>query len=115
MKRFVVCGSRHYSDESAVDRALDAMAVRFPGFVVVHGGAAGADELAGRWAKKRGHPCEVFVAEWAREGRAAGPLRNQRMLDTKPDGVVGLPGGTGTAHMCRIAEEAGVKVWRPYG
>lgn len=74
-----------------------------------------ADELAGRWAKKRGHHFEVFVAEWAREGRAAGPLRNQRMLDTKPDGVVGLPGGTGTAHMCRIAEEAGVKVWRPYG
>jgi hypothetical protein len=32
------------------------------------------------------------------------------LMEGKPDLVVGFPGGRGTAHMCRIAGEAGVEV-----
>lgn len=51
------------------------------------------------------------MADWEDLGRKAGPIRNQRMLDDgRPELVVAFPGGPGTAHMCRIAREAGVEV-----
>lgn len=44
-------------------------------------------------------------------GRAAGPIRHQRMLDEgMPDLVLALPGGRGTADMVRHATLAGVEV-----
>lgn len=44
-------------------------------------------------------------------GKAAGPIRNQHMIDTaKPDLVVSFPGGAGTADMVRRAKAAGVRV-----
>lgn len=47
----------------------------------------------------------------ATNGKAAGPIRNQRMLDEgKPDLVVAFPGGRGTADMVRRAKAAGVPV-----
>ena len=47
-------------------------------------------------------------------GKAAGPERNRRMLDTfKPDGVIAFPGGRGTADCCRAADERAIPVWRP--
>jgi hypothetical protein len=56
-------------------------------------------------------PIDVYVAQWKKHGRAAGPIRNQRMLDKgKPDLVVAFPGGRGTADMIRRAERAGVPV-----
>lgn len=44
---------------------------------------------------------------------AAGPIRNQHMLDIgKPDVVLAFPGGRGTEDMIRRAEKAGVPVKR---
>ena len=78
---------------------------------LVHGAAHGADTLAGEWAKIRGVPVEVYPAEWTTFGRAAGPIRNKRMLvQGKPDSVVAFPGGLGTAGMVRLATQAGVPV-----
>jgi len=55
--------------------------------------------------------CEHSPAEWDKFGRRAGPLRNEQMLrEGKPDVVVAFPGGRGTAHMVRIAKEAGIDV-----
>lgn len=46
--------------------------------------------------------------------RAAGPIRDQEMLDKgKPDLVVAFLGNRGTADMVRRAREAGVPVRRP--
>ena len=78
---------------------------------VIHGGSSGADALAGRWAHLASIPYTVYPANWERHGKAAGPLRNQRMLDEgKPDLVIAFPGGRGTADMVRRAKEAGVEV-----
>jgi hypothetical protein len=41
---------------------------------------AGADTLAGRWAELRRVSVEAFLAEWEKNGRAARPIRNARML-----------------------------------
>jgi hypothetical protein len=39
----------------------------------------------------------VCHADWETHGRAAGPIRNEKMLTWKPDLVVACPGGDGTA------------------
>ena len=54
--------------------------------VVIHGACKGADVLAGQAAHILDIQVEEYPAEWGRYGRAAGPIRNQQMLDEgRPD------------------------------
>jgi hypothetical protein len=79
--------------------------------MMIEGDARGADRIAGEWADLRGIEHVNFSADWKKLGRTAGPIRNEQMLrEGKPDLVIALPGGRGTAHMVRIAREAGVRV-----
>jgi predicted Rossmann-fold nucleotide-binding protein len=111
MKRVLICGGREYNDHDALYAALDRLHAEHGFTVVIAGGARGADTLAAQWAEHRGIPTEVYMAEWDRLGRKAGPIRNQRMLDEgKPDLVIAFPGGTGTAGMMALARKAGVPV-----
>jgi hypothetical protein len=49
----------------------------------------GADTLAGIIAEQIGLQVEVYPADWNRHGQAAGPIRNQQMLDQgRPDIVL---------------------------
>lgn len=116
--RLLVCGGRDYRDQVRVFAALDRLLQQRKIEVVIHGGATGADSLAGEWAEARGIPCMVFEVtreQWRELGRIAGPLRNSRMLrEAEPDGVVAFPGGRGTADMIRQAESWGLSVWQPY-
>lgn len=98
--------------------ALDLAHSRKPVTLLVHGNANGADKACGAWADMRGVPVRPCPVDPAIDGPwpAAGPKRNQRMLDAaKPDGAMALPGGKGTADMCNRLAKAGIKVWRPYG
>lgn len=79
--------------------------------VLIHGAARGADTLARDWAHRNGITAEAYPADWARDGKSAGPLRNLRMLaDGKPDLVIAFAGGKGTAHMRKVARAHGVLV-----
>ena len=98
--RVLVCGGRNYSNYKRVAEFLASIEPT----VVIHGGARGADSLAGRWARENNVKEEVYPAKWNLYGRAAGPIRNRQMLEeSKPDLVVAFPGGSGTAHMIGIA------------
>lgn len=78
---------------------------------IIHGGCRGADEGAGDWAKSEGIRTIVCPADWKKHGKSAGPIRNREMLEIhKPDYVVALPGGKGTANMIALAESHGVPV-----
>lgn len=80
---------------------------------VIHGGCRGADEGAGDWAKSEHIPVVVCRADWKKHGKAAGPIRNREMIEVhKPDFVIALPGGKGTADMTRQAEAHGITVIR---
>jgi len=110
--RVLVCGGRDWCDILAMMNAMDALSDEVGPFThLIHGGARGADDEAGCWALQRDLPTTVYPANWNRDGRAAGPIRNQQMLDEgKPDLVVAFPGGVGTADMVRRARKAGVEV-----
>jgi hypothetical protein len=107
----LVCGGRDFTDQRAVSRALNKLHILNTVVRVVQGGAAGADECARRWAQDQEVLCDEYPAEWKRLGPAAGPHRNQNMLEhAKPDCVLAFPGGRGTADMIRRAQWAGVLV-----
>lgn len=110
----LVTGGRHYGNRPAVFAKLDALAKIHGSLFVVEGGSTGADKFAREWRASRLHPgksYKVSQAEWDRLGKAAGPIRNGRMLDeAAPDLVVDFPGGTGTADMVAKAHAAGVPV-----
>jgi hypothetical protein len=99
--RIIVTGSRDWDNHDAIVSALiKAMSIDNGAhrFVIVQGGANGADDIAKRWAQDRQIPCETFAADWGKHGNAAGPLRNQAMLDAGADLVLAFPiGGPATS------------------
>jgi hypothetical protein len=78
---------------------------------VIQGGAPGADALGADWAVCSEVALTTFRADWSRWGRAAGPMRNARMLEEgRPDMAVEFPGGRGTADMRKRLKAAGVPI-----
>lgn len=118
-KRVLVCGGRNFADEQAVFDWLSSFHKAHPIAVVIHGGAQGADSLAAEWARanaaSEGIKTLCFKADWQTYRKAAGPIRNARMIaEGKPDCVIAFPGGVGTANMIKQAEAAGIQVYRAY-
>lgn len=110
----LACGGRDFKDEALLDWALTAAHAKEEIEMLIHGGARGADLMAGAWAQERGIHTARVDALWDVLGkRCAGPRRNEAMLRLAPDGVIAFPGGTGTAHMVGIAREACIPVWQP--
>jgi aspartokinase-like uncharacterized kinase len=108
----LVCGGRRHAEVTPLREALDTLRrAVFDEMIVVQGGARGADLLAEAWAMRNEIAYAVCPARWKLEGRAAGPKRNQRMLDWfEPDLVIACPGGVGTADMVRRATFARIPV-----
>lgn len=113
--KVIVCGGRDFRSPAQVWRELDRLHAEHGFTALMQGGAKGADTFAREWAATKPE-IERFVcnAEWEKYGRAAGPKRNARMLEWKPDLVVAFPGGVGTANMIAQATAAGVKVHRAW-
>lgn len=107
--KVLVCGGRDYGDRERVYAELDKLRPSMSG--LISGGAKGADTLAWDWGWKASFHCERFMADWKKHGKAAGPIRNQAMLEQgKPDLVLAFGGGRGTADMISRARKAGIEV-----
>lgn len=109
--RVLVFGGRDFTDTAIMDQALSMLDVG----CIIHGGARGADTLAGEWGNRKGLPVLRIDAPWDFYGKyAAGPIRNQWLLDWAcPTYAVGFPGGSGTRDMAQRCAAAGLPVWRP--
>jgi len=108
--RVLVCGGRDYQNRAEVDRVFGCLAGGID--IVIHGHASGADTLVDEWCRAHDIPRAVFPALWSKHGKAAGPMRNKKMLDEgKPDYVVAFPGGRGTADMVYRAKQANIPVF----
>lgn len=117
-QRILCFGGRDFTDAALVNKALtQLMAERhiLRGAAIIHGGARGADTLAGEWGKRQGMPVIVVAANWGYYRLKAGPVRNQWMLDfCEPTYAVQFPGGNGTRHMAGLLKTANVPLWEPY-
>lgn len=108
--RLLVTGGRDYSDFQALCTVLDHIHKETPVTHLIHGGAPGADSLAGAWAAFNHVPALVLPANWTTHGKAAGPIRNQQMLtEGHPDAYIAFPGGRGAADMVQRRRKQGIK------
>ena len=110
-----VTGGRRYNDKDKVWKSLDKLLEKYNGDVrLVVGDCTGADALAREWADARNIHKDVFDADWDKLGRAAGPIRNQAMVDFGFDLLMAYPGGFGTANMIKLTEKKGIPVKENY-
>ena len=138
-RKVLVCGSRSYSDTHAIESRLEALRAECEAagdtLTIVEGGARGADQIAGSWARRAGVGHVTVHARWSDPCRpecepghrrtsgtrtgdfcpAAGVYRNQAMLDEHgPIDLVlawvdrPLAKSRGTADMVRRAIDAGI-------
>lgn len=115
-RRILVCGSRDWRDRNAIYLTLLCEPNRqgwgdMP-VMVIHGGARGADSLADDVANELGYHVRSYPAEWEIHGKAAGPIRNRRMLAELPDLVVAFGDGRGTNDTVSEAERRNIPVMR---
>lgn len=98
--RVVVTGSRAWRDRDLIRRFLETLP---RDTIVHHGGARGADRIAGELAKEL-FSCEPVVYPYVGElGKMGGHARNTVMLGAAaPDLVAGFPvfGPSGGTHNC---------------
>lgn len=117
--RILMTGDRDWLDHKLVKAVLrrEQMLVHKRGekLVVIEGMAEGLDFYAWLACGTLGIENKRYKADWHKYGRTAGPIRNQRMLtEGKPHTVFAfhdwLWQSKGTAHMIRIARQAGLQV-----
>lgn len=118
--KILVTGDRFHDDPEIVHTVLSGFWARslFENFTVVEGQCpkGGADLYAAQWAAAvEGVVHDPHPADWNKYGRAAGPIRNQEMLDTDPDVVIAfhddLENSKGTKDMVERAVKKGTPVY----
>lgn len=86
--RVLFTGSRHWKDGAMIDEYIANVFQKTGPFTVIHGGCRrGVDRFVDSTANILDLPTEVYRADW-RLGPKSGPIRNQQMVDTKPDTCV---------------------------
>lgn len=102
---WLICGGRGFSDRQMFDDVMSQLLEMFGcPEKIIHGGADGADAMGAIWAGRMAIKATAFPADWTRYGKAAGPMRNQAMLEMQPNRVIAFPGGNGTADMVNRAK-----------
>ncbi len=115
--RVLFSGSRKFADDEAVIEMLEGLIKKVGGdpskITVVHGGAPGLDSVVGILAKSMGMKVEVHEADWHIHAKAAGPIRNQKMVDLGANLLVAypLPGGSGTQDCIARAVKAKIQTF----
>ncbi len=96
--RVIVAGSRDINDYEIVKAAIEKS--EFNIFEVVSGRARGVDQLGEKWAICNEIPIAIFPANWKRDGKAAGHIRNVSMAH-HADALIAVWDGEsrGTKHM----------------
>lgn len=106
-KRIAVIGSRTFNNFAALEFTLNSL-LKEP-FIIVSGGAKGADYLAEAYANKYKLKADIYYPDW-KLGNHAGFLRNQLIIDNCDEVIAFTNGSKGTANSISIAQKQGKKV-----
>jgi hypothetical protein len=109
--RVIIAGSRTFNDYEYLEKKCDTLLSKKENIKIISGGASGADKLGERYSKKKGYKLSVFLADWNRFGKSAGPRRNKKMGDNA-DALIAFWDGQsrGTKHMIDYANSINLKV-----
>lgn len=115
--RILITGSRNWADQQTIWAALADTVRPIPAdreIVIVHGAARGADTIAHEWACGYGTTIEAHPANWTLNGKRAGFIRNQHMVNLGADIVLAFirDNSRGASHTAALAETAGIPVRR---
>jgi len=113
--RVIVSGQRDWKGRKCAKKMVTRLMQLPSNTLIIHGNAEGADRMADKIAKLLGLDIKrypLYKSDWKRHGKAAGVLRNQRMInDNKPDLVLCFftkySESKGTKDMLRRAQEYG--------
>jgi len=104
MMHVAVVGSRNFAPMRNMVPLLETFRSDiFGDFTLVSGGAEGVDKAAEKWAKSVGLPTKIFPADWERDGKRAGVMRNGAIISNAQAVIVFWDGvSTGTLDsICR--------------
>lgn len=114
----LVTGDRNWSLDNEAQKitvwgALNGYKRHNP--LVVHGAAKGVDRIADTHARALGMEVHPHPADWEAYHRAAGPIRNQEMLDTEHPNLVlafhdDIVSSKGTRDMVNRAVKLGIPI-----
>lgn len=116
--KLLICGSRDWSEPVPIEAMVRGFkAIYESELLIIEGEAPGADWWAGYHAVANDVERQGFRADWALYGKAAGSIRNQRMLDEgKPQATIAfandLKVSKGTADMVRRSLEAEIPTYQ---
>lgn len=80
--KLAIVGGRDFTDYSLLYYWADVLFDRdLEEFIVISGGARGADNLGHKYALEKDFKYIVSPAEWDKYGKSAGFLRNQTIVD----------------------------------
>lgn len=114
--KIVVTGDRNWEDRVTVETAMRLLMPVHDreGITIIAGGARGLDTIAAEIAESYGYAVEIHEANWDLYGKAAGPIRNQEMLDKDPEFVLAfhdqLEKSKGTRNCVKEAEKREIPV-----
>ena len=115
-RKILITGDRSWVDRKMIREILETWLM--PGDTLIHGGARGVDRLAGEEAEAMGFAVKSVAALWSQFGRAAGPIRNAKMLTEEPYFVLAvhddLATSKGTADCVNKARKKGLYVFLHY-
>ena len=107
--KVIIAGSRFYDDYSYVTKVIKDSGFNIT--EVVSGGATGVDRLGERYAQENKFMLKLFPADWAKHGKAAGPIRNQKMAEYAEALIaIRINNSRGTTDMINRATKMGLKV-----
>lgn len=106
--RVMITGSRLWIDRKLIKEELEKLPRNV---IIVHGGARGADSIASDLAAEMDLDVEIHIPNWKDQGRSAGIIRNNKMLDSGIDLVLAFQvnDSRGTQHAIDGAKRRGIK------
>ena len=112
--RVIIAGGREFQDYALLKEKCEYYLqnkLQSDNVIIVSGHASGADSLGERFAQEHGLQIELHPADWAKHGRAAGPIRNEEMASVA-DALIAFWDGQsrGTKNMIDQAREKGLKI-----
>lgn len=109
MIKIGVIGSRSFNDYELLKRTLDEYLGKV--WVIVSGGAKGADYLGEKWAIENNIKTCIYKPDWDTYGNKAGFIRNKDIVEDS-DLIIAFWDALsrGTEHSIKLAEKMGKEV-----